>query len=330
MEDAIFASGHLEQENIYTVSAIVDGLILSLPVEEGDEVSRNQLIARVDNDVQNHQLADALVVYNDAKNKVNPASPELEGLNQQIEQAKKQLAFDEDNYLRYKSLYEKNSVSRIDYEQAELKYRTAQTNLSALEENYTERLNGLKLNVERSLVQVNTQQSLLSDYRLITEEPGLVINIFKSQGELVRKGEAVAQIASGDYLIKLLVAEEDITQVELGQQVRVYLNTYPDRSFQAHVTKVYPSFDESEQSYLVEARFDELPERLFSGTQLQANIEIGLQRDGLVVPSAYVGKDNIVVMANGEEREIKIGSTNDQWTEVLSGLSLDDQIILPK
>ncbi|MEO0790114.1 MAG: efflux RND transporter periplasmic adaptor subunit [Bacteroidota bacterium] len=329
MEDAVFASGHLEQENLYTVSAIVDGLILSLPVEEGDEVSRHQLIALVDNDVQNNQLADALVVYNDAKDRAAPGSPELESLSMQIEQARNQLTFDEENYLRYQSLYEKQSVSRMDFEQAELKYQTAQTNLSSLEENYAELLNSLHLNVERSLVQVNTQQSLLADYQLTTEEAGLVIDLFKSQGELVRKGEAVARIASGDYLIKLLVAEEDITKVELGQQVKVFLNTYPDRSFQAQVTKVYPSFDESEQSYLVEAKFNELPDRLFSGTQLQANIEIGLQREGLVVPSSYVGRNNTVVLASGEEREIEVGSTSNEWTEVLSGLSIHDQIVQP-
>ncbi|MEL6393781.1 MAG: HlyD family efflux transporter periplasmic adaptor subunit, partial [Bacteroidota bacterium] len=324
-----FASGHLEQENLYTVSAIVDGIILSLPVEEGDEVSRHQLIALVDNDVQNNQLADALVVYNDAKDRAAPGSPELESLSMQIEQARNQLTFDEENYLRYQSLYEKQSVSRMDFEQAELKYQTAQTNLSSLEENYAELLNSLHLNVERSLVQVNTQQSLLADYQLTTEEAGLVIDLFKSQGELVRKGEAVARIASGDYLIKLLVAEEDITKVELGQQVKVFLNTYPDRSFQAQVTKVYPSFDESEQSYLVEAKFNELPDRLFSGTQLQANIEIGLQREGLVVPSSYVGRNNTVVLASGEEREIEVGSTSNEWTEVLSGLSIHDQIVQP-
>ncbi|MEL6670002.1 MAG: efflux RND transporter periplasmic adaptor subunit, partial [Bacteroidota bacterium] len=302
---------------------------LSLPVEEGDEVSRHQLIALVDNDVQNNQLADALVVYNDAKDRAAPGSPELESLSMQIEQARNQLTFDEENYLRYQSLYEKQSVSRMDFEQAELKYQTAQTNLSSLEENYAELLNSLHLNVERSLVQVNTQQSLLADYQLTTEEAGLVIDLFKSQGELVRKGEAVARIASGDYLIKLLVAEEDITKVELGQQVKVFLNTYPDRSFQAQVTKVYPSFDESEQSYLVEAKFNELPDRLFSGTQLQANIEIGLQREGLVVPSSYVGRNNTVVLASGEEREIEVGSTSNEWTEVLSGLSIHDQIVQP-
>ncbi|MEM9929164.1 MAG: HlyD family efflux transporter periplasmic adaptor subunit [Bacteroidota bacterium] len=329
IEDAVFASGYVEQENIYTVSAIVDGRILSLPVEEGDEVKPRQLIALVENDIQNNQLADALVVYNDAKSKAAPGSPELAGLQAQIAQAKTQLAFDEEHYLRYQSLYEKQSVSRVDYEQAELKYATAKTNLSTLEQNYAELQNSLQVSVDRSLVQVNTQRSLLADYQLTTAEAGQVVEVFKNQGELVRKGEAVAKIASGDFLIELLVAEEDITKVALNQNVRVFLNTYPDRSFRAHVTKIYPSFDEREKSYLVRAQFDELPERLFSGTQLQANIDLNAQRESLVVPSSYVGKDNTVTLASGEVVSIEVGSTSQQWTEVVSGLSASDQIIQP-
>jgi macrolide-specific efflux system membrane fusion protein len=41
IEDAVFASGYTEQENNYTVSAKVDGVIISLPVKEGNSVTKN-------------------------------------------------------------------------------------------------------------------------------------------------------------------------------------------------------------------------------------------------------------------------------------------------
>ncbi|MEM9258391.1 MAG: hypothetical protein AAGA62_02025, partial [Bacteroidota bacterium] len=85
----------------------------------------------------------------------------------------------------------------------------------------------------------------------------------------------------------------------------------------------------TEKSYRIRAQFNELPARLFSGTQLQANIDIGTQRESLVIPSSCVGNDGTVVLAGGEEVQITIGSTNNQWTEVLAGLSPNDQIIQP-
>jgi macrolide-specific efflux system membrane fusion protein len=172
IKDAVFASGYTEQENNYTVSAKVDGIIISLPVKEGNSVTKNDLIAVIENEVQNNQLQDALVVYNDAVKNASLDSPQLQQLQTQIEQAEQQLEFDKENYLRYKDLWSKKSVSKLDYEKTELQYEASQNNLQALQKQYKEMQNTLQLSVERSRVQVNTQRSLLKDYELTTGASG--------------------------------------------------------------------------------------------------------------------------------------------------------------
>lgn len=329
IEDAVFASGYLEQENNYTVSAKVDGILVSLPVKEGTTVGKKELIAAIENDVQHNQLTDALAVYRDAEEDASPNSPQLQHLQVQIEQAEEQLEFDAENYSRYKQLWAKKSVSQLDFEKAKLQYEAAQNNLRALRENYAEVEQNLRLNVERSLVQVNTQQSLLKDYRLVAEEAGQVIRVFKKRGELVRRGEAIAEIGSGAYVIKLFVSEDDIVKVNIGHPVAVNINTYPDQTFRATVTKIYPGFDEMEQSYIVEAQFKQLPEKLFSGTQLQANIETGSRKNALVIPTDFVSRGSYVLLESGEEKQIKIGSKNGAWTEVIAGISEEDLIVKP-
>ena len=329
IDDAVFASGHVEQENNYTASAKADGIILSLPLKEGDRVLKNDLIARIENDVQDNQLQDAVVVYEDARFNASPNSPQLQQLASQIDQAEKQVAFDKDNYLRYKGLYEKKSVSKLDYEKTELQYEAAQSKLEELKKSYEDAQRSLQLNSHRSAVQVSTQQSKLGDYRLISESTGTLIQVFKKQGELVRRGEPVVQISSGDYLIKLFVAEEDITKIDLGQYVAVNVNTYPNKVFSATISKIYPAFDEVEQSYVVEAQFEELPEKMFSGTQLQANIQTNSRKDVLVIPTAYLAKGRFVTLANGEEIQIETGSKSQAWTEVVSGITENDLIIKP-
>jgi macrolide-specific efflux system membrane fusion protein len=330
IEDAVFASGYIEQENNYTASAKADGIILSLPVREGDFVAKKDLIAIIENDVQQNNLQDAKVVYEDAVKNASPGSPQLQHIQTQIDQAKQQLEFDKENHLRYKELWERKSVSKLDFEKVELQYKAAQSNLQSLQENYVEAQSALQLSVDRSRVQVNTQNSLLKDYRLVTEETGQVINVFKKQGELVRRGEAVARIGSGDFLIKLFVSEDDITKVNLGQSVAVNINTYPDKTLFAKVTKIYPAFDEAEQSYVVEAQFEQLPEKMFSGTQLQANIETGNRKNILVIPSDCISKGKFVKLENGEEKQIEVGSKNGAWTEVVSGITEEDVIVKPK
>ncbi|MEM6800764.1 MAG: HlyD family efflux transporter periplasmic adaptor subunit [Bacteroidota bacterium] len=327
IEDAVFASGYIEQENNYTVSAKAEGIILSLPVKEGDRVSKHEIIATLESDIQNDQLVDAKIVYRDAVKNSSPTSPQLQHIQSQIDQAKQQLVFDQENYDRYKDLWKEKSVARVDFEKAELQYKASESNLLSLKKNYEETENALSLQLERSQVQVKTQNSLLKDYQLLTQESGQVIQIFKKQGELLRRGEAVARIGSGAYLIKLFVSEEDITKVELGNPLAVNLNTYPGQAFTAKVSKIYPAFDESEQSYVVEARFDKLPEQMFSGTQLQANIQTGQRKDVLLIPTDYISKGNVVTLKGGLEKQIETGSKNKEWTEVVSGITEQDYII---
>ena len=329
LTEAVFASGHLEQEHNYTVSAKAEGILLSFPFKEGDSVTEKDVIARIENDVQNNQLQEAQAIYQDAVFNASSASPQLQSLQSQIAQAKQQLAFDKENCKRYQDLWKKNSVAKLEVEKAELQLQNSQHNLQALEKNYLDLQNSLTLSVERSQVQVNTQQALLKDYQLIAGESGQVIHVYKKRGELIRRGEAIAKIGSGDYVIKLFVSEEDITQVHLGQSVAVQLNTYPDQTFAAKVSKIYPGFDRAEQSYVVEAQFDRLPERMFSGTQLQANIETGSRKNVVVIPKSYVSRGSFVLLKNGEEKEIQTGSQNTHWIEVVSGISEEDELIKP-
>ena len=326
VQEVVFASGTMEMEDEYMVSALADGLITSLEIKEGDLIKQNQVIAVLDNEVQSNQAKDAQIILNDARLNASPQSSQLQNLESQINQAKEQLAFDKNNYLVYKELWDKKSVSELDFKKMKLQYEASQHNLSGLEENYNDLQKSLNLAVQRNQVQLHTQKALLNDYVLKSIAPGQVMNVYKKRGELLRKGEAVAKIGQGDYIIKLFISEEDITKIQLNQTVIVSVNTYLDRTFKAKVSRIYPSFNESEQSYLIEARFDELPEKLFSGTQLQANIKTSKKNNVLLIPTAYL-KNNKVQLENGDLIDVEVGFSDDKWTEIKSGVSENDVIL---
>lgn len=330
IEDAVFASGYIEQENQYTVSASADGILTSIPVNEADIITHNTTVAVIKSDVQNNQLADAQVVYKNAVTNASTNASTLQQIQTKINQAKTQLSLDKVNYKRYKDLRAKNSVSQLDFEKAELQYKASQNNLLGLQDSYKATESDLKLNEKRSLVQVNTQKAILNDYKLSSSISGTVINVFKKQGELIRRGEAVAEIGSGAFIIKLFVAEDDINKVNNNQVVLVHLNTNSNQTFKAKISKIYPSFNTAEQSYVVEAQFDQVPAKLFSGSQLQANIKTGSSKNVLVIPTAYLIRENYIILENDEERNVKIGRKNDDWTEVISGISEKDIIVKPK
>lgn len=330
IEESVFASGNVDMENVYLVSASVSGVLDNLFVTEGDLLKKGQPIAFINSDAQYSQIEDAAVVLKDAQSNETNNSPKLLQIEAQIGQAKIQFENDESNYSRYLGLREKNSVSQLDLDNARLQMEASKNNLTVLEKNYEDTKNALRLNSERSKIQLGAQYVNLSDYKIKADEEGEVISVMKKKGELVRPGEVIAKIGNGGYLIRMEVSEDDIVRVEKGQKVNVRLNTEPDKVYVATISKILPGFDEVQQSYSVEAVFDELPSKLFSGTQLQANIMTGTRKDVLVIPSRFVDKSKFVKLKSGEIREIRIGEKNSEWTEVLEGLSENEAVILPK
>ncbi len=330
IEDAVFASGYIEREDEYMISANISGTILKIPIKEGELVNENNLIATIENSVQTEQLKDAEAVLSQSKKNAMASSPQLLQIQSQINQALHQVEQDKTNFLRYKDLRGKNSVSQLDLEKVQLQYLASQNNLIALQKNYQDAKNALELTEKRSGIQVAQQQDILKDYTIKAIEKGEVLNVFKKKGELVKQGENIAKIGSGDFKIKLYVSEDDIAKLKLGQKTAIRLNTYPDENFMATVTKILPAFDETEQSYIVEAKFDKVPEVIFSGTQLQANIETSKRKNALVIPTSYISKGKFVTLENGEQKAVVIGSKDNEWTEILSGISENTVLIKPK
>lgn len=175
------------------------------------------------------------------------------------------------------------------------------------------------------LAQQNTNQQ----YLLKSEYQGLVLSAPKINGELVKKGETIAQIGSGKFLAKLLISESDINKIKTGQIVYIELNTDKRESQQAYISKIYPAFDETEQSFIAEATFTGSNLHLRAGTQLQANIVVNESKNALVIPTAFLQPDNSVILAkNKEKKQVKTGIVTAEWTEIKSGLNDNDHIIM--
>jgi len=326
VQEVVFASGVMEMENEYTISSSGDGIITMLDLKEGDTFGKNQVLAIVDYEIQKNQVEEAKIVLRESKENTLRSSPQLQSLMSQIEQAEVQLGFDKNNYLVYQNLFASGSVSKSEYQKMELQYEASQNSLKGLRENYRDLERSFHQSVLRNELQLNTQKALLKDYTLNSTSSGLVLNLLKKKGELVRKGEAIAIMGEGDFLVKLFISEEDIADIQLNQEVIVSLNTYPDRTFEAKVSKIHPSFDDAEQSYIAEATFYELPDKLFSGTQLQANIQISEKNDILVLPTHFI-KSNKVQLESGELRTVEIGFSDDEWAEIRSGINENDIIV---
>ena len=330
--DAVFASGDIEKKDQYKVIANADGYLKAAYVSEGDTVSKGELLFRLDGNVQQTQVLNARDNYHYAVSNYDPHSPQLEQLNLQIGQAQIKYTLDSTNFRRYERLLPGHAVAQVDYDNAQLTMQASASTLQQLEKNRADLLRNLSQSKDNAQAQLRIQNQNNDYYELPAATNGVVLTVNKRAGELVRKGDVLAEVGAGRIYIKLFIAEDDIRQVAVDQRVLVSLNTDKARVYDARITKIYPSFDDSNQSFIAEAAFESgYPLGLRDGTQLQANIVIGEKKDVLVIPTIYLETGDKVILKDGhKEVPVKTGIRNLDYTEVVEGLTEGSTIILPK
>lgn len=327
--DAVFASGYVIYENEYQVTARAEGYLINTAVEEGNYVEAQMPLFQLSDEVQAEQLSNAQLNYQDAIKRLDMQSPDRAKQELQIAQAQAQVDLEQKNFQRYQKLKASGAVSRADFERAELQYENAKSNLDLQKAILTDLVNGLEIGAKNAESQVIIQKEMKTDYLLTSKIGGEVLNVFKEAGELVKRGEVVASIGGGKKLARLYVSEEDISLVQVNQRTIINLNTNKERNYTGRIERIYPSFDANEQSFIVEASFEELPATLYHNTQLQANIIIDEKENALVIPQEYLDAEgNQVRFENGDLKSVKVGIRNQQWVEVLEGL--DDKSVLIK
>ena len=329
--DAVFGSGHIENRDQYTVVANTDGYLKGVLVSEGDTVRPGQPLFHLLNDVQQTQVGLARTNLDFAQTNTSAASPQLAQLKIQIEQAHDKLGVDSLNFRRYQRLSATQAASRTDFENAQLQYQSSTANLAVLQKNLSDLQRTLNLNAENARSQLQIQQQTNNYYKLASKTRGIVLGVNKKAGDYVRKGDAIAQIGAGNPVIKILIAEDDVQRVKAGQKVLVSLNSQKDTIYKATVTKIYPAFNTTEQSFTAEAFFDEEPASLLNGTQLQVNIIVEDKKNALVIPSYYLQNGDSVLLQNKKEKiPVATGIRTLEWTEITGGLHENDVLVLPK
>lgn len=329
--ETIFASGTLVPDNQYNLTSLSDGYLTSLNFEEGDTLVANQLLAVVDNkqNIINAQSANQLlsIAYDNTKT----SAPALRQAEINIELAEQKLVQDEKQAERYTILYKSKSVSKLEYETALFNFENSKTALYILQENY----NLLKQQAEQQLIIQKSQK----DATIVNEKNneiravigGKVYRKQKELGDYVRKGDVIAEIGSADELFVLLsIDENNISKVEINQEVTIELNTEKNKKYKGIVTEIYPAFDDKSQSFYCKVEFSEPLKFKISGTQLQANIIIENKENVLVIPREYLSYGNIVTLKGGEKIEVETGFISNEWVEILEGIDESTIIISEK
>ena len=316
IQTSITATGTIEPVTSVTVGTQVSGIVNKLYVDYNSEVKKGQIIAELD--------------------KTNLIS-ELNTAKANLSSAQSTLAYEQNNFQRYKTLYDKGLVSADEFETARLSYLKA------------------KDQVTTSSQSVQKAQTNLGYATITSPIDGVVLSKAVEEGQTVAASFNTPELftIAQDLTNMRVIAdidEADIGGVKEGQRVSFTVDAFPDDQFEGHVTQVRQQATTESNVVTYEVVISAPNNDLKLKPGLTANVTIFTleKNDVLTAPAkALRFTINEALLQEGQKIEdcpgnhklwtldgntfkahvVEIGTSNGVSTEIISGIAADTDVL---
>lgn len=316
IQTTITATGTIEPVTSVTVGTQVSGIVAKLFVDYNSEVKKGQVIAELD--------------------KTNLIS-ELNTARANLSSAESSVTYEQANYNRYKTLYDKGLVSADEYESALLSFKKAKEQVNTARES------------------VRKAQTNLGYATITSPIDGVVLSKAVEEGQTVAASFNTPELFTiakdlTDMRVIADIDEADIGGVKEGQRVTFTVDAFPDDSFMGQVTQVRQQATTESNVVTYEVVISAPNNDLKLKPGLTANVTIFTmeKNDVLAVPSkALRFMPNDALLNEGQSIEdveaptkvwtlegnvfkahaVETGTTNGMLTEILSGISEGTEVL---
>jgi len=316
------ASGYVTARRQATVSSKFTGKVMEVLIEEGMEVEKDQVLAKLDD--ANVRTSFAL------------AKAQLESTGTARKETEALLREARANYVRTQNLVDRQLSSGAELDRARA---SAESLTALLERNEADvRVAEMQLDVYRQQMEDTIIRAPFAGVVVAKNaQPGEMISPNSAGGGFTRTG--IGTIVDMESLeIEIDVNETYINRVSAGQKVVATLDAYPDWKIPCHVIAIIPTADRQRATVEVRVGFDTLDGRVLPDMGVKVAFQdepsTPQRRAGVVIPQAAVSNDGSkeyvwVVSDNVAERRM-ISTTGTRGTEVLvaSGVLATEQVII--
>jgi HlyD family secretion protein len=231
--ESVNASGKVYPEIEVKVSPDISGEIVNLFVEEGDKVTKGQVLAKIYADIYSTQRDQASASVNQSQAQYENIKASISGLKTVYENTKT-------TYDRFKKLLDDKIVSKAEFEQTEQNYRSAESSyLGALQtiKSGAAQIQGVRAQLSRA-------EKDLARTTITAPMDGIISSMSVKKGERV---VGTAQMAGTEMMrvadmksieVRVDVGENDITKVKIGDTALVEVDAYNKRKFKGIVYKI--------------------------------------------------------------------------------------------
>jgi len=159
---------------------------------------------------------------------------------------------------------------------------------------------------------------------------GTVTSLPFNSGENVFQDTAIVTIEDmNDLYITANLEQQGVLRVKKGLQVKLNFESIRDQNFEGIVSSVFAQ----KGQFIVHMEVKNLPKEILPGMTADASIEVAKKENVLLIPILSVSNGKVLLKRNGKtmRADVKIGSMDNEWAEILDGSILEtDQIVVKK
>lgn len=310
------------------------GNITAVYVDLGDTVEPGQILLEQDPVDTSLQLSQNRAAWAQAAAETKSAQSQFYS---DLQKAQVEYATAKMNYNRYVILKDEGAVSQKDLDtmyQALIVAKAALDNLQLQNVGDTPALiAGKQAAQAKAKYTVDSLSKQLEDLTIRAPRHGVISYRNAEAGAMAAANTKVLTITdtSGIY-IDCPVAEADVAAIQPGMTVSVSVESLAN-TYDGTITYVSPAMDPTNKTYIVRITLSNPDTLLRGGMFAQSSLEVLQRRNTLFVPKDALVEQNGVsqlYVINPDStiaiRTVKTGLRNDNYVEILEGLSDGEQI----
>jgi RND family efflux transporter MFP subunit len=313
----------------------VPGRVAELSVDLGDHVSKGQRLARLDPTDLDLAVRQAEAALGQARVRLGlPQKGSQDAVIVEetplVRQSQAMLGDATLNRDRAQQMFDQALISRADYDSALAQFQVADSRYNEAVEEIRNRQ--AILAQRRSDLQLALQMRSYAD--LTSPIDGAVLDRQASVGQYLPSGDPVLTIVRIHPLrLRLPIPERAAADVQTGQKVYVRLDQ-DSSTYEGRVARISPAIDPANRTQMIEAEVPNPRGLLPAGAFARAQIVTKSAESVLMIPASsvvtFAGIQKVLTVEDdrASERPIEVGRTAGDRIEVLSGLTLDDQVIV--
>jgi HlyD family secretion protein len=319
----VYGNGTVEAKVVVGISSKITGRIVELYADQGDQVKRGQLLARLENEDLLHQQQQSEAGLNRSA-----ASLGVEQAN--LQKAKANLALAEKNAQRFTALAEKNLVSRLEADQYETARQVAREEVARGQA----AVDAVRMEQQAGRAGLGLARSRVSDTLIYAPQDGVVITRDLEKGATVTPGMSIFTLADPRTIwVKANVDESRLKGVSVGRKAVITLRSASGEQLPGQVARLGRQSDRVTEELEVDVAFSEPLKHFRLGEQSDVYIVTEMKKDAPSLPAAAIvskgDRRGVWVLKNGRLafKVVTVGIEDRRnLTEIVSGLDADDRV----